>query len=156
MTRKDYYHTLNAPKPNSIVPAASAVVVNAEGKILLHKRKDNNFWSLPGGTMSPGELIVETIVREVKEEAGLQIKVIRLIGVYSDPKHIIEYSDGEVRQQFSICFACIPEGGSIQVSEESHEVRFFSSDEMKKMNIHPAQLIRINDYLSNKESAFIR
>jgi 8-oxo-dGTP pyrophosphatase MutT (NUDIX family) len=156
MTRKDYYHTTDAPKPNSIVPAASAVVVDAQGRILLHRRRDNDLWSLPGGAVEPGESITQTIIREVREETGLQVKVVRLIGVYTDPEHIIKYSDGEVRQQFSICFECVPELGSIQVSDESHEVCFFSVDDIQKINIHPAQVIRIKDYLSNRESAFIR
>jgi hypothetical protein len=73
--RKDYYHAPDAPKPNSIVPAASAVVLNHDGKILLHKRKDNALWSLPGGAMELGESIEETIIREVKEETGLDVKV---------------------------------------------------------------------------------
>jgi|SRR5579875_568739 8-oxo-dGTP pyrophosphatase MutT (NUDIX family) len=71
------YHT-NAPKANSIVPAAT-IVRNAEGKILLEQRSDNGRWELPSGVIEIGESISETIVREVKEETGLDIRVDYLV-----------------------------------------------------------------------------
>ncbi|HUT98386.1 MAG TPA: NUDIX domain-containing protein [bacterium] len=154
MARKDYYHVSNAPKPNSIVPAASAVVINDKGQILLHRRKDNNFWSLLGGAMIPGESISETAIREVYEESNIRIKVDKLIGVYSDPQHIIEYSDGEIRQQFSLCFLCSVVSGEIKISKESLEVKFFDLSELNNINLHPAQIIRISDYQKNSEKTF--
>ena len=70
MNRVDYFNDPHAPQANSIVPAASAIVTNKDGKILLHRRSDNALWSLPGGVMEIGESIEQTIVREVKEETG--------------------------------------------------------------------------------------
>jgi ADP-ribose pyrophosphatase YjhB (NUDIX family) len=55
MTRIDYLNDPDAPVPNSIVPAASAVVTNDAGEILLQRRSDNDLWALPGGTMDVGE-----------------------------------------------------------------------------------------------------
>lgn len=104
--RKDYYYDTNAPKVNSIVPAASAVVTNDEGQVLLQRRVDNGLRSLPGGGMEPGECIEDTIIREVFEETGFNVVVEKMIGIYTNPNHIIAYSDGEVRQQFSVCFSC--------------------------------------------------
>jgi 8-oxo-dGTP pyrophosphatase MutT (NUDIX family) len=54
MGRVDYYHDPNAPPANSLVPGASAVVINDEGKILLQRRRDNARWALPGGVMDIG------------------------------------------------------------------------------------------------------
>jgi ADP-ribose pyrophosphatase YjhB (NUDIX family) len=71
MGRKDYYHEAGSPKPNSIVPAASAVVIDDKNRILLQKRRDNNLWSLPGGGMEIGESIEETIIREVKRKQDM-------------------------------------------------------------------------------------
>lgn len=156
MARIDYYHQSHAPKPNSLVPAASAIVVNDEGKILLHKRSDNHLWSLPGGAMDLGESIEETIIREVKEETGLDVEVLRCIGLYTDPQHIIAYSDGEIRQQFSICFHCQPIGGKIMISSESTQVMFFTKEEIEQMDLHPAQRIRISDYFADQANVFIR
>lgn len=157
--RKDYYYHPNAPKPNSLVPAASAIVIHDEDekeKILLHKRRDNNLWSLPGGAMELGESIKETIMREVKEETGFDVKVVKCVGIYTDPNHVITYSDGEIRQQFSICFECHIVGGQKTVSSESMQVDFFSKEELEQLKMHPAQRIRIADYLKNQEKTIIR
>ena len=156
MGRRDYYYESNMPKINSIVAAASAVVTLSDGTIILHKRKDNNQWSLLGGAMEYGETIEQTIIREVKEESGLDCLVTRIIGVYSNPNHIIAYSDGEVRQEFSICFHCIATTSEIVVSDESKEVRAFSKDEIATLNLHPAQKIRIDDYFKEETAALIR
>ncbi len=149
MTRIDYFNDPNAPKANSIIPAASTIVTNNEGKILLHRRSDNDLWALPGGAMDIGESIGETIVREVKEETGLDVKPEYIVGIYTNPKHIIAFSDGEVRQQFSICFYSTIVGGEIRVSEESYEVAFFSPQEIEHLNMHPSIRLRIQHYLEH-------
>jgi ADP-ribose pyrophosphatase YjhB (NUDIX family) len=147
MSRVDYLNDPNAPQANSIVPAASAIVTNDEGKILLHRRSDNALWSLPGGVMEIGESIKETVVREVKEETGLEVVPESIVGIYSNPKHIIAYSNGEVRQQFSLCFACRIVGGEIRASAESFEVAFFAPEEIERLAIHESNYQRICDYL---------
>ncbi|MEW9033144.1 MAG: NUDIX domain-containing protein, partial [Planifilum fimeticola] len=121
-------HQPDAPKPNSLVPAVSAVVTDSDGRILLHKRSDNFLWSLPGGAMELGESVEQAVIREVKEETGFDVEVLRCTGIYSDPGHVIAFSDGEVRQQFSICFACRIVGGELSVSSESVQVRFFTRE----------------------------
>ena len=156
MARKDYYYDSNAPKANSLVVAASAVVTDSEAQILLHKRSDNNLWSLLGGGMDIGETLHQAVIREVKEESGFNVKVNRLIGIYSDPNHVIAYSNGEVRQQFSICFHCEIIGGKQEVSDESTELRFFNPAEILNFTLHPAQKARIEDFLANEVLPFIR
>ena len=155
MARLDYFNDSNAPKPNSIVPSASAIVTNDEGKILLHRRSDNDLWAVPGGAMDIGESIGETVVREVKEETGLDVKPEYIIGVYTNPKHVIAFSDGEVRQQLSICFYCTIVGGEIRASEESYEVAFFSSQEIKHLKMHPSIRLRIEHYLEHRPQPVI-
>ncbi|MFB8003110.1 NUDIX domain-containing protein [Nocardia sp. NPDC056000] len=59
MPRRDYQNDPNAPKANSLVPAASVVVVNGLGQILLQRRVDNGMWALPGGKMELGESLAE-------------------------------------------------------------------------------------------------
>ncbi|MBV9019088.1 MAG: NUDIX domain-containing protein [Ktedonobacteraceae bacterium] len=150
MTRIDHFNNPHAPKANRIVPATSAVIENDEGKILLHRRSDNKTWALPGGTMETGEGIGESVRREVKEETGLEVVLESLVGIYSDPKHVIEYLDGEVRQEFSICFACKVTGGKLQISEESLELAFFSPQQIEQLAMHPSIRLRIKDYLEHR------
>lgn len=155
MARIDYYNDPHAPKANSIVPAASAIVVDDEGKILLHRRSDNDLWALPGGAMEIGESIAETAVREVKEETGLNVKPEYIVGIYTDPHHVLAFSDGEVRQEFSLCFACSLVGGTIDVSDESFEVAFISPQDIKHLNMHPSIHLRINHYLEHRKQPYI-
>ncbi len=155
MARIDYFNDPNAPKANSIVPAASAIVRNTEGKILFERRSDNGRWGLPSGVMEIGERIGETIVREVKEETNLDIRVDYLVGIYTNPHHLIAFSDGEVRQQFSLCFACTLLGGEIHVSSESFEVAFFSPEEIEQLHLHPSLALRIQHYLEHRSQAAI-
>jgi ADP-ribose pyrophosphatase YjhB (NUDIX family) len=68
---------------------ASDTVLIEKGKILLIKRGNEPFkdmWALPGGRLENNETTEECAIREMKEETGLQVKIIKLIGVYSDPK----------------------------------------------------------------------
>jgi ADP-ribose pyrophosphatase YjhB (NUDIX family) len=156
MTRIDYNHQANAPKANSLVPGASAIVADNEGRILLQRRSDNGRWALPGGVMDIGESIAEATAREVQEETGLTVEPERIVGVYTDPGHVFAYDNGEVRQQFSICFACRMVGGEVRPSSESTEVRFFATADIESLNIHPSIRLRIEDYVKDEPGAFIR
>ena len=71
-----------------------------------------------------GETIAETIVREVREETGSEATVEKLLGVYSNPRHVSVDDNGEVRQQFSVCILCRAVGGEPRTAKESSEVRF--------------------------------
>lgn len=153
--RREYFDDPSAPQPNSLVPAASGVVVDDQGRILLHRRADTGLWSLPGGAMDLGESIGQTIVREVKEETGLDVEAVRLIGIYSDPRHVIAYADGETRQQFSICFACRVVGGQLRKSDESYELRFFSRAELDSIDVQPSIRLRLEHYLDDLSEPMI-
>ncbi|WP_280332544.1 NUDIX hydrolase [Nocardia wallacei] len=145
MSRVEYYDDPNAPQPNSIVVAATAFVRDADNRVLLIQRSDNRLWAIPGGAQDFGEYITETAVRETREETGIDIEVTCLVGIYSDPRHIMAYSDGEVRQQFSICFKAHPTGtDTLKPSPESPNVRWTSRNELATLPIHPSIRLRIN------------
>lgn len=148
MGRRDYYDDPEAPPANSLVPAASAIVLDDQDRILLHRRRDNNRWALPGGVMELGESLSDCAVREVKEETGLDVDVTGIVGVYSDPKHVFAYDDGEVRQEFSICFTTRLVGGELGASDESFELAFFRPDEVETLPMVDSIRLRVTDYLS--------
>jgi len=153
MTRKEHINNPDAPKANSLIPAASAVVTDEEGRILLHRRSDNELWSLPGGAMEIGESISETVVREVQEETGLEIAPRYVVGIYSNPAHVVEYGDGEVRQQFSVCFGCEIVGGKLRTSDESLEVQFFNPTDLSELSINESIRHRIADFQRGSQEA---
>ncbi|MEV7045461.1 NUDIX domain-containing protein [Amycolatopsis sp. NPDC051061] len=154
MTRVDYYNDPNAPKANSIAVAVSAFIQDDEGRILMIKRTDNDLYSIPGGQLELGETLAEAAVREVREETGIECEVTTVIGLYSDPKHVIAYDDGEVRQEFSICFRAQPTGGKPSTSSESKEVTWRTAQEIGSLNIHRSIKMRIEHALSGNVETF--
>ncbi len=147
MARTEYYDDPNAPKPNGMVVAASAVVTDDEGRILLQRRRDNDLWALPGGGMDLTDSPPGTAVREVKEETGLHVEVTGLVGTYTDPKHIIEYTDGEVRRQLNVCFTARATGGQPTISDGSTELRFVRPDEIEQLPMRHTQQLRVRHFL---------
>jgi ADP-ribose pyrophosphatase YjhB (NUDIX family) len=155
MARIEHYDDPDAPKPNSLVPAASAAVTNENNEILMQRRADNNLWALPGGTMDLGETIGQTAVREVREETGLDVEIDGIVGIYSDPRHIIEYSDGEVRQQFNICFSARLLGGTLRASDESTEVAWITPQSLEDLPIHDTTRLRLRHFLERRTNPYV-
>ena len=155
MPRIDYMNDPSAPKANSIVPAVSAIVVDENGSILLILRTDNGYWSIPGGGVIPGESLREATAREVLEETGIACEVTGLVGIYSDPNHVAAYDDGEVRQEFSICFTTRMLGGEVATSDESAEVRFVHPDDIYRLRVHSSIRLRIEHYLETRPVPYI-
>jgi ADP-ribose pyrophosphatase YjhB (NUDIX family) len=155
MARIDYFNDPNAPKANSIVPSVTAVALNEAGEVLLIHKTDNDLWALPGGGVDVGESVADAAVRETKEETGFDVEVTGLVGLYTNPAHVMAYDDGEVRQQFSICFTARIVGGELRTSSESKEVAFVSQSKLDKLNIHPSMRMRIDHGLTNRPAPYI-
>ncbi|GAA2252748.1 NUDIX domain-containing protein [Streptomyces amakusaensis] len=155
MARTEYYDDPNAPKPNSMVVAASAVVTDDRDRILLQRRRDNDLWALPGGGMDMGESLPGAAVREVREETGLDVEITGLVGTYTDPRHIIAYSDGEVRRQFNVCFRAQVIGGTPAISDESTELRFVDPGELAALPMHHTQRLRLTHFLENRPTPYL-
>ncbi|MEX2969249.1 MULTISPECIES: NUDIX hydrolase [Streptomyces] len=146
MGRRDYENDPHAPAANSLVPAASAIVVDDSGRVLLQRRRDNDMWALPGGAMNIGESLPECAIRETREETGFHVEIVGIVGTYTNPHHVFAYDDGEVRQEFSICFLARPLGGQLAVSEESTDVRWFEPGEIDALPMVPSIRKRLNDW----------
>jgi ADP-ribose pyrophosphatase YjhB (NUDIX family) len=155
MARIDYFNDPNAPKANSIVPSVTAVALNEAGEVLLIHKTDNDLWALPGGGVDVGESVADAAVRETKEETGFEVEVTGLVGLYTNPAHVMAYDDGEVRQQFSICFTAKITGGELRTSSESKEVAFVRPDRLDGLNIHPSMRMRIDRGLSGETTPHI-
>lgn len=154
MTRVDYLDDPNAPRANSIAVAVSAFIQDNQGRLLMIRRTDNDLYSIPGGQLEPGETLNQGTVREVKEETGIDIEVAGLIGIYSNPNHVLAYDDGEVRQEFSICFSAQPIAGQLRTSNESSDVRWVEREELARLNIHPSIRLRIEHGQRNSAETY--
>lgn len=155
MARIDHYNNPDAPKANSVVPSTTAIVTDSDGRILLVHRVDNGLWALPGGGMDLGESIEDCAIREVKEETGLDVELTGLVGVYTNPRHVIEYADGEVRQQFSLCYTTRLLGGHLAHDDESTEIRWVHPADIPALTMHPSMRLRIDHYLENRDGPYL-
>jgi len=153
--RIDYLNDPNAPQANSIVPSVTAVVTDGDGALLMVHRTDNDLWSIPGGAMDLGESIADAAVRETKEETGLDVEVTGIVGIYTNPRHVMAYDDGEVRQQFSVCFTTRLLGGQLRTSTETSDVRFVARDQLDGLNIHPSIRLRVQHYFEARTAPYI-
>jgi ADP-ribose pyrophosphatase YjhB (NUDIX family) len=154
--RIDFYNDPEAPKATSIVPSANVIVVNDEGAILLIRRSDNDNWALPGGGMDLGESLPDTAVRETAEETGIHVEVTGLVGIYTDPRHVILYtSNNEVRQEFSAVFTARPLGGEPTPSDESTEVRWVPPAEVGALPMDRSMRMRVDHFFMAPENVHL-
>lgn len=112
--------------PERIAPCVGAVVCDPDGRVLLVRRRDNGLWALPTGHVEPGERLAEAVVRELREETGLAVRIDRMSGLYSNPDtQVVAFPDGRVAHFVTACFLCSPVSGTLRPQpEEVAEVRF--------------------------------
>jgi len=123
---------------NCIMLTVDAIIPYA-GKIVLIKRKNEpykNYYALPGGMVEYGETVENAVLREVKEETGLEGQIHSLVGVYSDPKR-------DPRGHFvSICFIVLPTGGELRSGSDAKEVGLFSLDKLPRLAFDHGKMIK--------------
>jgi ADP-ribose pyrophosphatase YjhB (NUDIX family) len=158
MARRDYFYDPQAPKPNSIRPAVAVALLDSDRHVLLLRRKDNDKWTMPGGTLDFGESLTDCAIREVREETGLQIQITGLIGTYSDPHILIAYSDGEVRQEFTFVYAAEIQSGELQIDGESKESAWTPLSSAVELPLAESQRRRLKDVIEyqKERQTFLR
>lgn len=139
----DYWDDPEAPRPTSRKPSASVIVRNSSGDLLLLRRPDTGRWTIPTGGLKKNETLTQCAVRECREETGLIIEIVSLVGVFSDPRHVSAYPDGEVRQPVNTCFAGRVIGGALTTTDEASEVEWVAPARLDDYDIHPSVLRRI-------------
>lgn len=144
----EHHENPEAPPANSVHPTASAIVSDVNGRILLTRRRDADWWYLPATDMQPGEHIADTAMRAVYYQTGLDVTADQLVGVFTDLRYLTEYPDGEVRQQLDVCFACHPIGGRLVVTDPNTEAAFIAADDLITLRppVHPTIWLRIQAY----------
>jgi 8-oxo-dGTP pyrophosphatase MutT (NUDIX family) len=139
MGRIEYLNDPAAPKPNSLVPACGVLAVDNQGRVLLQRRRDTGQWAIPMGKQELGETPSQCAIRETLEETGVLTEITGILGVYSDPGHIVAYTDGEIRQEWELIMLGRPVSGSPAANDEASDVRWVTAADLESLNIHPTQ-----------------
>ncbi|QKE76084.1 NUDIX domain-containing protein (plasmid) [Arthrobacter citreus] len=114
-----------------IVPSIRAIIEDQKGNILFIKRKGEGKWSLPAGSIELDESIFECLVREVKEETGLDVLSAKVISIYSNAKYGQKNKFGDEYQLFEFLFLVNEWNGSlVKTTEETNDAIFFKLDEI--------------------------
>lgn len=123
---------------------AAAIIVNANGQILMQSRADNDRWGLPGGCQELGERFEDTIIREVKEETNLDIteENLELIAIVSGNSRRNEYPNGDVVINNTALYCVRNYSEEVKWDNESKEMRFFDLDNLPQ-NQNDPDLIEI-------------
>jgi 8-oxo-dGTP pyrophosphatase MutT (NUDIX family) len=146
--RVEYWNDPAAPKPNSLVPACGILAVDDLGRVLLQRRRDTGQWAIPMGKQELGETPSQCAIRETREETGVVTEITGILGVYSDPGHIVAYTDGEIRQEWELILLGRPVSGSPAVNDEASDVRWVAIADLDSLDIHPTQWRQLRDWLN--------
>jgi len=117
---------------------AFGIILDGEGRVLLSHRRDMDAWNLPGGGLESGEMPTEAVVREVREETGLEVGIVRLTGVYTNAR----------RDDMVFAFLCRVVGGELQITDEASEHGYCALEDIPR-NTTPKHVERIHDALAD-------
>jgi ADP-ribose pyrophosphatase YjhB (NUDIX family) len=156
-TTEKMYAKKQADANTRVRVGTGVIITDNSGGILLEKRSDCSTWGLPGGRIEPGESVVESAIREAKEETGLNVEITRLLGVYSEPEdRIVTYLDnGDVVHLVDIILEAKIISGELSCSVESEELRFFNPNALPP-DIVPPAIEPLQDFIAGKKIGNIR
>lgn len=134
----------------------SAAIFDDQGRIFLTRRTDNGQWCLPGGGMESGESVKEACEREVWEETGLRVRVVRLVGVYSYPDQLVVYPDGNKAHIVALHFEAEILDGEPALSNETTDFGYFTWEEVEALDMFGRHRQRILDTIEQHPQALIK
>ena len=123
-----------------------ALIFDDAGKVLVSRRVDSGWFNLPGGGVEPDESVTEGLVREVREETGLEVEVGPLVGVYSKPQ----------KHELVLTFRAVIIGGEIMPSDEADYHTWVTPEDLDGVKLLPKHRERIDDALRNVSGAIIK
>jgi mutator protein MutT len=121
------------------------IIKDEQNRVLLVLRNDYDLWNLPGGGLENGETPWQGVIREVKEETGYDVEVVKLAGIYSKPE----------KNEIVFSFVCKIIGGEMTLNEEAKEIKYFSLHEIHK-NTSQKHIERIEDLLKNENDLIMK
>ena len=142
----------NAPKTTQGAHLGANAIITCGDKILLEKRRDCDLWGLVGGGVKKQETPLQAITREIYEELGIRVSQHRLqkLQVYGEPGRIAAFQDGSIWRMVVVIYKLeIEEGTPLKISAESKELRFFTREELKDIDIVITHSDIVEDWFIN-------
>ena len=143
----------NPPKTTQRTRLGANAIITCQGKLLLEKRRDCEIWGLVGGGVKKQETELQAITREIYEELGLRVSKDRLkkLAVYGEPGRIAAYQDGSIWRMVIVVFDLeLAKEPEMTISSESRELRFFSKEELKDIEIVVTHSDIVEDWFLNR------
>ena len=143
----------NPPKTTMPAHLGANAVITCKGKLLLEKRRDSDVWGLIGGGVKKYETEPQAMAREVYEELGIRIpkEQFQKLAVYGEPGRIAAYRDGSVWRMVIVAFGLeLEEEPQMVISRESRELRFFSKEELKDIEVVITHSDIVEDWFMNR------
>ena len=144
----------DAPKTTMPAHLGSNAILTCQGKLLLEKRRDSDIWGMPGGGCKKWETGREAIAREIYEELGIRIpkEKFEKLAVYDNPGRIAAYRDGSIWRMVIVVYGLdFPEEPQMRISSESKDLRFFTKEEVRQIEIAITHRDIVEDWFLNKE-----
>lgn len=155
--RQVHFHDPDAPAAAVVTPSVFVAARDSAGRLLLVRRYDSGTWELPGGRVDVGESASAAAVRETAEESGISVRITGLVGIFTDPAHVVESPfGGEIRQQFVVCFHGCATGGTLRPDlSETSDADWFGPHEIEMLAVQPSALMLIEKALSGARQPYL-
>ncbi len=145
MTGSGYIESLRCRIGTDLLlcPAVAAVIPDQFGKILLQEKSSKEGWSLPAGAIEPGETPVEALLREVREETGLEVRPTQMLGAFGGRAFRYTYPNGDTVEYTVVLYLCsIVRSLDQELDEETQSLRYFSEEDMPSLALpYPTDLL---------------
>jgi 8-oxo-dGTP pyrophosphatase MutT (NUDIX family) len=138
MPISDYVRRVRSRLGNEflLVPSVTALVFDADGRVLLVRPSRRDVWVAPGGAVDPDEAPQNAVVREVWEETGLLVEPTQLRGVFGGPEFRVWYANGDEVGYLMAVYQCRAIGGTLRPDQqEIAEARYFHPDELSSLTL---------------------
>lgn len=143
----------NPPKTTMPAHLGANAIITCQGKLLLERRRDSDTWGLVGGGVKKTETALQAMIRETYEELGLRLPAdhFQKLAVYGEPGRIAAYRDGSIWRMVIVVFGLdFSEMPAMRISSESKELRFFTKEELKDIEIVITHSDIVEDWFINR------
>jgi 8-oxo-dGTP pyrophosphatase MutT (NUDIX family) len=119
-----------------ILPSVTAIIFDESNRILLAKHADTKRWVAPGGSIEPNEKPIDAVIREVREETGLIVEPIKILGVFGGHEFEVVYANGDRVTYVMTVYECKVIGGELKPdNSETLELRYIAATELASLDL---------------------